>query len=55
LSAFKALQIKAFTTLPTKKANIKILINQYLIGAIGFVAGARQSEWSCALQQNFCA
>jgi hypothetical protein len=55
LSAFKALQIKAFTALPTKKANIKILVNQCLIRAIGFVAGAGRSEGSGALQQKFCA
>jgi hypothetical protein len=51
----KALKIKAFAEMPTKKAKMKILVNQQLALAIGFVAGAVQSGDRFRSAARFCA
>jgi hypothetical protein len=49
------LKIKAFTEMPIKIANLKIVMNQIVTRAIRFVARVAKNEATCAVQQNFCA
>jgi len=54
LSAVKATEIKACTALPRKKADLKIVLNQQVTIAIGFVAAIRLWTMFFAVQHNFC-